>query len=1255
MAVVVSGTPTIINGLIDLYKYEPFSLVFTVVGTGTLQFLRSSAQLNVYSSLSVDKKTFTFESIPGPPASYASPFNLIVDLMSGTTIVSSTTYSVTISAARLVLTPSSPYLLDKFVNVSNTLGSVITVTGSNAPDSLVSTPGLPPGLSFSGLSIVGVPQLEQAARNYLLIGSNSTNGTISTANISVRVGPPVVRILPSLASFSNLTATSTPTTTFTALLPANIYLQSFVYMWSPPLPSGLVFTDISNVVQPYTTPFTPTDSNRTIKLAGSPDLTDAFNFPSSGLVTVVLSGYYRDATNFQTTGSSTLYFQFAETVLMSTSVSSTLYVGKVLGTADIVITAASYFPSTSVIDTFTITGTPPGLSLSQITPTRWILTGTPTTSGTTSYIATATNFNGLTTSIAVPITINPDVVTFTSAPPDPTYVVSRPVVANSFQVQARATSEVVPGSTITYTSSFDFATVGLTFNATTGNLSGTPTSNFIGSVVFTATDSLGASNSFTDTVSILQDVFTWPTYVPAYFQNRLITPVQLVVTTLSGRPIQSFSSVGAMPAGLSISPSGLISGTYTGAVPGNFTIRATTGYQSPPTATQIYYYTVQPDNFLLLQENAVDAIGVTFSNIQFRTLQYSKDVFVNPTYTLTNVYPTEYPAPVVTMTSSGVLSGDFSGGPVFPTYLGDITATLASVTSSTSVVFSFSNTPTPLLIAGYTNTGVSNVGHVGTTTNYVFSATSSGNQLVSNQGWSGDLPSNGYLSDGYLYPDLAQYSNTFIAVNVSNVYDGVYNAGTNGVDWTETNPQDALIPYSLSPIIGRYTNIASDGTGGWLLLQSGGLGDGDFRIFTRYLTPEWDTTASMYTRLNEGGNTTMTYIGGKWIVGQVFEPATSNAGYDPGYSSILIGTVDVRTRPPTASWTVPTVAPDMAAVLRFAISNTTLVAVGNGWNASPAISYSTNLGVNWTSPSAPSFMNGSNVILNDILFAANTWVTCGLDSNGSNMIAYSSNLSNWVKYPIAASNSNVRWSAIAFNANAWTIAGNRTLSGSNQSTILSLDATAWPNQQVSLDPLSGSIQFGVSGTPLFSRILSTSFSNGTPSGIMYIPPGTLTFTQPTQSNFVLYQYVPYSFQFVATGAAEFIYYYGVNTPIGFQFVLDSGGVFATLTGISPSNQSSSITVYAKTANSAAVPFQLRLNTIIPFFVNPQSGAGAYTAIVRTHVDADAAQNARDSRVFPEVNPLAGPFMAPRAPDTVTMSNCFLGLCRKPCPTCRTTM
>jgi hypothetical protein len=98
-----------------------------------------------------------------------------------------------------------------------------------------------------------------------------------------------------------------------------------------------------------------------------------------------------------------------------------------------------------------------------------------------------------------------------------------------------------------------------------------------------------------------------------------------------------------------------------------------------------------------------------------------------------------------------------------------------------------------------------------------------------------------------------------------------------------------------------------------------------------------------------------------------------------------------------------------------------------------------------------------------------------------------------------------------------------------------------------------------------------------------------------------------------------------------------------------------VNVYARTSNSAAVFSQITLNTIIPYFTRPQSGAGAYTAIVRKHVDADAAQNARDSKVYPVVNPLAGPFMAPRAPDVVTMSNCFLGLCKKPCPTCHTMM
>ena len=118
---------------------------------------------------------------------------------------------------------------------------------------------------------------------------------------------------------------------------------------------------------------------------------------------------------------------------------------------------------------------------------------------------------------------------------------------------------------------------------------------------------------------------------------------------------------------------------------------------------------------------------------------------------------------------------------------------------------------------------------------------------------------------------------------------------------------------------------------------------------------------------------------------------------------------------------------------------------------------------------------------------------------------------------------------------------------------------------------------------------------------------------------------------------------------------DSSGLTATLSGISPTIANQGIIIYAKTAAGYAVSISLTLRTITPFFINPQMGAAAYTAILRNDVLGNAAQNARDNRTFPEVNPLAGPLMAPRAPDVVTPDNCILNLCKKPCPTCRTMM
>jgi hypothetical protein len=854
----IAVTPTILSGItLNLYKYEPFSYVFSILGTAstlTLRYTRSSSQLSVYSTLSSDGRTFTFAGTP--PASYTSAFSLVVDLMDGATVVSTTSYSVTISAGRITFSPASPYALYQYEDPSNTFGTSIAWTSSNAPDSIVSVPTLPVGLSFSSSAIVGIPRSQQAQRNYQIIGSNSTNGSISTANIAISVAPPIVRITPSAASFSGLGVGSLSAGTFTTLVPNTVidYNPTFVYVWSPPLPSGMFFADIDN--NPIATSFfRPTDANKTIRLSGSPDMTDAFGFPSNGSNIITLSGIYKDATNVQTVGTSILTLAFAETVLLTANASSALYVGKTLGSNDVTFTAASYFPSTSSISNVSVTDLPAGLSLAG-SGNAWYLTGTPTVAGTTTGTWTAMNYSAITNSTPYSITINPDVVTFTSAPPSPTFIVSRMLDSNAFQIRASATS----GAAIAYTSSVNLSLYGLSLNSDTGDVTGTPTSTFSNTVIFTARDTLGASNTYTVTFTILEDTFTWPAYAPTYFQNRAIDPYQIVVTTASGRTIQSFSSTN-MPAGLTLSPSGLITGTPTDSIGSTFTVTATTGYQAPSTASKTYTISIIADRLLVVQVNGIDRISTVFSNVPFMTLQYSSATSVTPSYSVLNVTP--FPPPSLSISPTGMLSGDFTGVDQSLTYYADVRAIYAGIMGTTTITMS--------------------------------------------------------------------------------------------------------------------------------------------------------------------------------------------------------------------------------------------------------------------------------------------------------------------------------------------------------------------------------------------------------SGTIFTALGPLTFTQPSQSTLTLYQYVPYTIPVQAIGASGFIYYYALSVPVGFQFSPDATGTTASIVGIPANNGTSTVTVYAQTDVSAASATQVRLNTIIPFFVNPQSGAAAYTAILRDHVDADAAQNARDNRTFPQVNPLAGPFMGPRAPDVITQSNCFLGLCKKPCPTCRSTL
>jgi hypothetical protein len=885
---VITTTPPVPTGSLSLFKFEPFRYTFTTnlesVGV-ILQFNRSSSSLQTFCSISEDQRTVIFTgTFLTSSSSYT--LSLIIDLVYDGTIIDSTTILITVGQARF-FPPSAGqnFQLFQYENVSNTFGSNIVFSTVTPITTIISQPSLPTGLTFGGSGnsffIQGAPVLQVPQSNYQVVGSNSNNGRIVTSTISLRVNPQTVRITPNTSTLTGLIVDSPiEPIILTAVQPATIYQASFVYTWSG-LPDGFNFQDINGSNVSFG--FSPSDPNLTIVLTGSPSIAFAtfMSTLSSNLYQMRLTGTRTDQTGAQIVGTSLFNFSMGETVLINVSNSATLYQSKPLAATDVLITAGSFF-SSAIISNIIAEELPPGLSLVQYSsPNVYRLTGTPTQVNLTgSYTFTATNTTGNSRSVTAVIPINPDIVSFVGSTPANgeviQFIVSRPLInaktgyyTTPIVFTATSTADATP---IVYTASIDFTAYGLVLNSSTGTLTGIPNIPLsTTTVTITATDTLGTTGLTTIQLTILADEFEWPVYTPTYFQNKLITPFQFVMTsTLSDRSIQFFSST-TLPTGLVISAGGILSGTpteYPSGGSGTFSIIATTGYS---TLSRTYAYTMVGDQILIVQANGSDSITTIFSDVQYRAVLYSSDSFVNATFSIGALSPST--SATISVTSGGLVSGNFTGAALNTTYSATLTAVYASVTTNT-----------------------------------------------------------------LLYID--------------------------------------------------FTSFSGSGTG----------------------------TIHIPTELS-----------------------------------------------------------------------------------------------------------------------------------------------------------------------------------------------------------------------------------------------TLSFSQPTQTDFTLFEYVSYSIPIQAIGSASFIYYYSSAIPNGFEFLKNNIGTTATLSGISATIANQGIIIYAKTENGYPVSISISLRTITPFFVSPQIGAGAYTALLKNDVLGNAAQNARDSRTFPEVNPLAGPLMAPRAPDVVTPDNCILNLCKKPCPTCRTMM
>ena len=221
---------------------------------------------------------------------------------------------------------------------------------------------------------------------------------------------------------------------------------------------------------------------------------------------------------------------------------------------------------------------PPGVSLA---PSTGIISGMPTTAGTYSFTAKVTDIAGGIATKALSITI-------LAAPSITTASVPNGEVSIAYSKTLAATAGTPP---YTWSISAGALPGGLSLSASTGIISGTPTT--AGSFSFTVkvTDSIGG----TGTKAFSLTIQPLPTITTASLANGQVNIAysQTLAGTGGTTPYTWSISAGALPAGLSLGAStGIISGTPTTAGTYGFTVKLTDSVGG--VTTKAFSVTIRP-------------------------------------------------------------------------------------------------------------------------------------------------------------------------------------------------------------------------------------------------------------------------------------------------------------------------------------------------------------------------------------------------------------------------------------------------------------------------------------------------------------------------------------------------------------------------------------------------------------------------------------------------------------------------------------
>lgn len=1138
-----------------------------------------------------------------------------------------------------------------------------------------SVPSLPPGLKFfvsgSNLDISGTPLTTLPTSNYLLIGKDAATGSkiVTTSNTYTVSNERILYNLSGTSIVNMDVGVPIATRALTAAFPPYPSGGTLKYTWNT-FPDGINVFDFNNSNRTISNNFgfLTTDPSHAFVMAGTPSLAAAYLYANAGVssATYTIQGTRVSPlpaviSNFAVT------FAFNETVLFDQSAIPTLYSGVPVDPSANFFRARTYFNTGSGTNIASIFSPDlrADLSLTRIGSNAY-LSGTPTLGASSAnYTIRATNSNGFTQEYVTPITVQDDFITFVSPTPAVdacfNFILSRPLdvpktgyYSSPIQFKAQAAS----GLPVTL-SAPALAGTGMTLDSS-GIISGFPdtvTALTALAVTAVATGSPATATRNTN-FAVLNDIFTFgtvPTSNFTFIQNRVITPFQIPVTTLSERPINNFSEV-LLPSGLNISPAGVISGTpLSSDVSGTIEIIPTTGYAS---GSAFYNYTLTPDSILFtVPQNIYNYLAGDPVSVQVTGTAYSGTTVSNYDLSMTQTYGLNIDS------TSGFIDGPWVSG-IPPNVLPSSCNFTVNGTAGVLLGSLGANVTTNPYFANESLVAVWGNGAFGPAVGLFGSSNVHSNwDLINVSGGS----NSGSISDIQFKVSSPTDVSVLIATN-----SGIFIRGT-----TLANFQQ--IPFDPNISVFKMSTIANKpNTSTWFAAGSKDFGGDPFVAATMIRSDDdavtWDISSSpilvagqyLYTHDQTGGGS----IDGPYLAGGAalrYKNGVLMVGgsYNSGLGS---ATAMARSSDEGSNWSPVTGGfSDECASYSLDDSNIWIATGSESYQTGDAegyppytgpsstIKYSTDNGSNWSNATGGFSMFGYEVV-----YASNTWFATGISgftspSNYYNIeLRYSTNGSNWFLANLAASN----------------LFGNRMTRPLPPLPLgsLNFDGTNW-NVFVELeDPTPSS-----STTFLYKHDLSSSFASNWIAGVIInpyffgpdfpvsndgasrfislTPPNYIksaegdinvnltfypligtgpTITAPSTRSYLLYQYVPITpIQLAATGTGQLYFFVSTGT-------LPAGLTFDPLTNVisgTPAQIGSTSTIcYVKDDNGVST-VTITFTVIIPRIVRKQDGAGAYTSLLRQYTNVLGAQNARDNRVLP--NQTLGEFMAPDAPDVIT--------------------